>query len=112
MAIGDVLPKKLFQGALSTVVTALYTVPVNYRAQIIEIWADNQSTTTDRLIDIHAHGTATTNRLNHKIPVTKDTGITISDNKIVLAVGEVLAMKQDTGTDVIVTIYGYEEQIS
>jgi hypothetical protein len=36
----------------------------------------------------------------------------LSDNKIVLGAGEVLAMKQDTGTDVVVTVYGYEEQIS
>lgn len=112
MAIGDVTLKKLFQGALSTTVTALYTVPANKQAQIVEIWVDNQNTTTDRLIDIHAHGTALTNRLNHKIPVTKDTGITISDNKIILAAGEVIAMKQDVGTDVVVTIYGIEEVIA
>lgn len=112
MAIGDVTPKKLFQGALSTAVTVLYTAPANMRTQIIEVWADNQNTTTQRLIDIHAHGTAATNRLSHKIPITADTGITISDNKIILDAGQVFAMKQDTGTDVIVTIYGYEEQIS
>ena len=112
MAIGDVTPKKLYQGALSATVTAKYTVPANTRTQIIEIWIDNQNTTTDRKVNIYAHGTASTNRLNHNIPVTKDTGITISDNKIVLAAGEVLAMSQNTGTDVVVTIYGIEEVIA
>lgn len=113
MAIGDVSPKKLgSQVYLSTTVTAVYTAPANSRSQIVEIWIDNQNATTQRLIDIHAHGTGLGNRLNHKIPVAADTGRTISDMKVVLAPGEVLAMKQDTGTDVLVTIYGIEEQIS
>jgi hypothetical protein len=113
MAIGDVTPKKLgSQTYLSSTVTAVYTAPANMRTQIIEIWVDNQNATTQRLIDIHAHGTGLGNRLNHKIPIAADTGRTLSDNHIVLAPGDVLAMKQDTGTDVLVTIYGYEEQIS
>jgi hypothetical protein len=112
MAIGDTTPKKLYQGALSTTVTALYTVPANTKTQIVEIWVDNQNTTTDRKVNIYAHGTTSTNRLSHNIPVTKDTGITISDNKIVLSSTEIFAMSQDTGTDVIVTIYGIEEVIA
>jgi hypothetical protein len=112
MAIGDVTPKKLAQTTLGTTVTAIYTAPGNMRTQVIEIWIDNQNSTTQRLIDIHAHGTVLTNRLAHKIPVAADTNRTLSDNKIVLGAGEVLAMKQDTGTDVVVTVYGYEEQIS
>lgn len=112
MAIGDVTPKKLYQGALSTTVTALYTTPANTRVQIVEIWMDNQNTNTDRKVNMYAHGTASTNRLNHNIPITADTGITISDNKIVLSAGEVFAMSQDTGTDVIVTVYGIEEVIA
>lgn len=112
MAIGDVSPKRLFQGALSTVVTALYTAPSNMRTQIVEIWVDNQNTTTQRLVDIHAHGTALTNRLAHKIPVTADFYQCVSDNHIVLGANEPIAMKQDTGTDCIVTIYGYEEVVS
>lgn len=101
--------KKLFQGALSTIVTALYTVPANATTQVVEIWIDNQNTTTDRKVYLYAHGTAVTNRLSHNIPITKDTGINISDNKIVLTSGETFAMSQDVGTDVIVTIYGIEE---
>lgn len=112
MAIGDVIHKKLFQGALSESVTTLYTTPSKVRTQIVEIWVDNQNTTTDRKINIYAHGTASTNRLNHNIPITKDTGITISENKIILDAGEVFAMSQNAGTDVVVTIYGIEEVIA
>lgn len=112
MAIGDVTLKKLFQGALSTIVTALYTVPATKQTQIIEMWVDNQNVTTDRKVNLYAHGTATTNRLSHNIPITKDTGISISDNKIILIAGEVFAMSQDIGTDVVVTIYGIEEVIA
>ena len=112
MAVGDATPKKLYQGALSATVTALYTAPSNMRTQIIEIWIDNQNTTTQRNISLYAHGTASTNRLGHKIPVAADTNITLSDNKIILGASDIFAMAQDTGTDCIVTIYGYEEQIS
>lgn len=112
MAIGDVTLKKLAQVYLGTTVAAVYTTPANMRTQIAEVWIDNQNATTQRLIDIHAHGTAIGNRLSHKIPVAADTGITLSDNKIFLNSSEVLALKQDVGTDVLVTVYGYEEQIS
>jgi hypothetical protein len=112
MAIGDVTLKKLFQGALSATVTAIYTPVVTKQAQVVEIWADNQNITTDRKIDIYAGGTANINRLSHNILITKDTGINISDNKIILNAGEVFAMSQDVGTDVIVTIYGIEEVIA
>ncbi|MGH4125090.1 MAG: hypothetical protein ACREV6_19415 [Clostridium sp.] len=112
MAIGDATPKKLFQGALSAMVAVLYTVPTGSRTQIVEIWSDNQNATTDRKINIYAHGTTNTNRLSHNIPITKDTGISISDNKIVLGAGEVFAMSQDVGTDVIITIYGIEEVVA
>lgn len=111
MAIGDITLKKLFQGAISTVVTARYTCPAGKQAQVVEIWADNQNVTTDRKINIYAGGTATTNRLSHNIPIIKDTGITIADNKIILVAAEVLALSQDVGTDVVVTIYGIEEAI-
>ncbi len=111
MAKGDVSLKRLFQGALSTVVTTRYTVPVGKQATIVEIWVDNQNTTTDRMINIFAHGTAATNRLCHNIPITKDSGIVISDNKIFLDAGQVLALSQNIGTDVVVTIYGVEEDI-
>ena len=112
MAIGDVTPKKLFQSALSTSVTGKYTCPANNRAQVVEIYLDNQNTTTVRYVSIYAHGTAAGNRLVNKIKLKAATTKGIADAKIVLAAGEVLAMVQDVGADVIATGYGYEEVIA
>lgn len=112
MAIGDVIAKKLYQGTLSTAVTAVYTVPASIRTQIVEIWADNQNTTTARKLSILAHGLAATNQLAHNIEIAADSSKIISDNKIILAAGETLGFKQDTGTDINVTVYGIEEQVS
>lgn len=111
MAIGDVMPKKLFQGPLSTAVTAVYTVPVGYRAHIADVLVVNQNTTTDRRFNIYAHGTASGNQIHRNVSVIKDSSAGMLENKIILTAGEVLAMSQDTGTDLIVTIYGYEEAI-
>ena len=112
MAIGDVTPKKLFQGPLSAAVTPKYTCPANNRAQVLEIYLDNQNTTTVRYVSIYAHGTATGNRLINKIKLKAATTKGIADAKIVLAAGEVLALLQDVGTDVVATGYGYEEVIA
>ncbi|GEM_PF-3170051 len=111
MTIGDVIPKKLFQGYLSTTITALYTAPPNIMTQIVDIHIVNQNSTTDRKISIYAHGTASGNQINRNITVLKDVGICVADNKIILNSGEVLAMTQDIGTDVLVTIYGCEEVV-
>lgn len=110
--VGDVTPKKLFQGSLSSTVTAVYTVPASIRTQIVDIHIVNQNTTTDRKVSIYAHGTASGNQINRNTPIQKDVGICVADNKIILTSGEVLAMSQDIGTDVVVTVYGYEEVIT
>ena len=112
MAIGDVTPKKLFQGPLSAAVTPKYTCPANNRAQVLEIYLDNQNTTTVRYVSIYAHGTAAGHRLINRIKLKANQSICVSDAKIILNAGEVLAMVQDVGTDVIATGYGYEEVIA
>lgn len=112
MAIGDITLKKLFQGAISNVATARYTCPAGKQAQVVELWADNQNLTIDRKISLFAGGTASFNRLSHNILVAKDSGIVISDMKVILAAAEVFALNQDLGTDVIVTLYGIEEAIA
>lgn len=111
MAIGDVTPKKFFQGPLSSAVTAVYTVSAGYRAHIVDVLVVNQNTTTDRKFNIYAHGITAGNQIHRNVPVVKDSSGGMIDNKIILNAGEVLAMSQDTGTDLIVTIYGYEEAI-
>lgn len=112
MAIGDVIPKKLFQGPLSSAVTAVYTVPAGYRAHIVDVLVVNQNTTTDRKFNMYAHGTAAGNQIHRNVLVVKDSSAGMVDNKIILAAGEVLAMSQDVGTDCVVTIYGYEEEVA
>jgi len=112
MAIGDRIPKKLFQGALSTVATAVYTAPAGTRTQVIEVWLANTNTTTIRNVTIFAHGLATGNTLIPLYPVAAN-GLQMLDGaKIVLTATETIGFKQDVGTDVIVTIYGIEEVLA
>ena len=102
-------PKKLAQTTLSTSMTAVYTAPSGTVTQITEIWVSNTNTTSARKISIAAHGTATANVLIPVQEIAENGYATFSDSKIVLAAGEVLAGKVDTGTDVNITVYGIEE---
>lgn len=111
MAIGDVIPKKLFQGAISATATAVYTAPVSYRVQVCEVWLANTGT-TDRTVAIYTHGVATTNTIACGIVIKVGESKCLADNKIVLEAGETLGFKQDVGTDINVTCYGYEEQVA
>ena len=111
MALGDTVLKKLFQGPLSAAVAAKYTCPVGKQAHVTDIWLDNQNTTTVRNVALYAHGITSANRLTGKIVLSPGTGLVISDNKIILNANEVLAVSQDIGTDVVATVYGYEEDI-
>ena len=77
-------------------------LPLNTRTQVVEIWVDNQNVTTDRLLNLYTHGITNINRLSHNITVPSDSGINISDNKIVLISGEVIASSQDVGTNLVV----------
>ena len=105
-------PKKLAQTALSTTVTARYTAPAATVTQITEIWLANTNTTTARTVALYAHGTAANNTLIQAIKIPANGTKGIDGSKIVLAAGEVLAGKQDAGTDVILTAYGIEEVTS
>jgi len=111
MAVGDVTPKRLAQVALSTTATARYTCPASTIAQITEIWLANTNTTTVRKVSLYAHGTATTNTLIHEIEIPAKGTVIIDNAKIVLTASQVLAAKQDVGTDVILTAYGIEEAV-
>lgn len=111
MDIGDVIPKKLFQGAISTTATAKYTCPASYRAQVCEIWLANTGT-TDRSVTIYTHGIVTTNVIACGIVIKAGESKCLADNKIILTAAETLGFKQDVGTDINVTAYGYEEQVS
>lgn len=111
MAIGDVILKKIFQGAISATATAKYTVPASSMAQVCEIWLANTGT-TDRTVTIYAHGIATNNIIACGIVIKAGESQCLADNKIILGAGETLGFKQDVGTDINITAYGYEEQVS
>jgi hypothetical protein len=100
--------KLLAQNSLSATITAQYTVPASTTAQITEIYLANTGTTA-RTINIYANGTYSTNSVVVGLSVNGTASIIIQDTKIVLAATKVLAVKQDTGTDVICTIFGVEE---
>jgi hypothetical protein len=100
--------KLLAQGALSSTITAQYTTPASTTAQVTEIYLANTGTTA-RTINIYAGGTYSTNSVIVGLSVNGTASVLIQDTKIVLATTKVLAAKQDTGTDIIMTIFGVEE---
>jgi hypothetical protein len=104
--------KKLAQTALSSAVTARYTSPANTATQVTEIYLTNTNTTTARKAGLYAHGTAGTNVLIPEIEIAANGAEVLSNLKIWLEAGEVLAAKQDDGTDVIMTAYGIQEVTS
>ena len=108
----SVTPKMLCQESLSAGATAVYTTPADHRTQITEIWITNTSTTDSRDVALFAHGTAAGNTIAQKITVEAEATTIIDGSKIVLDAAEVLAASQDAGTDVILTAYGVEEDLS
>ena len=100
--------KLLAQNALSTTITAQYTTPASTRAQVTEIYLANTGATS-RTINIYANGTYSTNSVIVGLAVNGTASVVIQDTKIVLNAAKVIAAKQDTGTDVIMTIFGVEE---
>ena len=110
--LGDRTPKKLYQGALSTTATAVYTAPTNVRTQITEIWIANTNTTTTRNVTVFAHGLANANTLIPLTPIAMSGLQMLDSTKIVLVPTDTIGFKQDVGADVIVTIYGIEEALA
>lgn len=100
--------KKLIQTALGVTATALYTTPVSTTTQITEMWIANTGSTS-RTVTLYAHGTSSENMILAGLEVSGNGSQLISDAKIVLSETEVLAAKQDVGTDIILTAYGIEE---
>lgn len=100
--------KLLAQNALSTTITAQYTAPASTTAQITEVYFANTGTTA-RTINVYANGTYSTNSIIVGLSVGGTASVILQDSKIVLGAAKVLAAKQDTGTDIICTIFGVEE---
>jgi len=100
--------KKLAQTALSSSTTTIYTAPTSTSSQIVEIWIANNSVDTARTVTIYTHGTSSINILVPGLSIPALDFKTIDNSKIVLAAGETISMKQNTGTDITVTLYGVE----
>lgn len=111
MAIGDRTPKKLSQGSLSSSLAAQVTGAADTRTQVTKLWLTNTNTTTTRYVQLTAFGTATANQLANNIELAAKASVLI-DNAVVLAAGEILYAKQDTGTDVVMTTFGIEEALA
>lgn len=107
-----VTPKKLAQSNLDETAVEFYEVPAGKRAQVTEMWIANTSGTSSREVTLYAHGTSSENTLLHSLSVEEGVTYVIDGSKIVLEETEVLAAKQDNGTDVVVTAYGVEEDVS
>ena len=103
--------KKLVQSALSTSASAKYTSPANTKTQVTEIWLANTNTTTARKVTLYAHGVAAGNTILQDLEITAKGTVILDNCKIVLEATEVLAAKQDAGTDVILTAYGIQEVV-
>ena len=112
MAVGDRTPKKLGQVSLNTsAVTIFANTSSSYRTQVLQLYIANTNTTTARYVTIYAHGTGTGNTIIQSMKLDAKASA-ILDTKIVLINTETISGLQDTGTDVIVTAYGIEEQIA
>lgn len=102
--------KKLAQVALTSSMTAVYTAPALTTTQITEIWIANTNASTARVISVAAHGTAMANTLIPEQSIAAKGYASLTETKIVLAAGEVLAGMVDTGSnETIITLYGIEE---
>jgi hypothetical protein len=100
--------KRLAQSALSTTTAAVYTVPASTTAQVTEIYLANTGTTL-RTVNITVGGTFSTNSVIVGLQVSGTASVILQDTKIVGAAATIVAARQDSGTDIIMTMFGIEE---
>lgn len=102
------IAKRLAQTALSATTTAIYTAPASTTAQITEVFIANTGTTA-RTINFTTGGTFSTNSIIIGLQVGGTASVILEDKKIVVPASAILGARQDTGTDIIVTVFGIEE---
>lgn len=100
--------KRLAQTALSTTTAAVYTVPASTTAQVTEIYFANTGATA-RTVNVTVGGTWSTNSVIVGLAVGGTSSVILQDTKIVGAAASIVAARQDTGTDIIMTLFGIEE---
>lgn len=105
-----VIAKKLFQGALSATATVRCTANAGKKLTISRIFLVNGGA-TDRKVDLYQGGTTDAYRTVRGVEVPAGGSFASSDLVHVVATGETFAAKQDTGTDITMTIYGIEEDV-
>lgn len=102
------IAKRLAQTALSTTTAAIYTAPASTTAQITEVFIANTGTTA-RTINFTTGGTFSTNSIIIGLQVGGTASVILEDKKIVVPASAILGARQDTGTDIVVTVFGIEE---
>lgn len=100
--------KRLAQTALSTTTAAIYTTPASTNTQITEIYLANTGATA-RTVNLTVGGTFSTNSVIIGLQVNGTASVVIQDTKIVSLASGVFCARQDSGTDIICTIFGIEE---
>lgn len=100
--------RRLAQTALSGTAAAVYTAPASTTAQITEVYFANTGTAS-RTLTLYVNGTATTNTIVVGLAVAGTATQILSESKIVIPPSTIFAAKQDTGTDIICTVFGIEE---
>lgn len=112
MAVNDRTPTELVAPtALSATATAVYTNPgASYRTEATMLSLANTGSTL-RTITLYKNGTATTNIWLCGIEVPAGKSVEIPCAKVFTGT-QILAVKQDTGTDINITMDGVVEQIA
>ena len=112
MAVNDRTPTELVAPtALSATATAVYTNPgASYRTQGLTLSLANTGATL-RTVTLYKNGTATANIWLCGIEVPAGKSVEIPITKVFTGT-QVLAAKQDTGTDINITMDGIVEQIA
>lgn len=100
--------RRLAQTALSTTTAAIYTCPSSTTAQITEVFIANTGTTA-RTVNFTVNGTFSTNSVIIGLQVGGTASVILEDKKMVITANTIFGGRQDTGTDIIVTVFGIEE---
>jgi hypothetical protein len=115
MAIGDRTPTELIvPTALGiTAVSVFANAAANFRTQMTGIWLCNTGATA-RVVSLFKNGTVAANQIGGSISLAAGASVIIGlDGKPLVFTGtQLLAAKQDLGTDVNIAAYGIVEQIA
>lgn len=100
--------KRLLQTTLSATATNIYTAPASTTTQVTEIYLANTGTTA-RTVTLYAGGVTNGTIIVNGLLIAGGGSVILQDLKIVIPTGTVFSAKQDTGTDITITMFGVEE---